>query len=268
MERNCQEHPYAINWGPVRPQTPRMQGLHPDHLTAPSKANTRPRKTQQAPQAGQTATLVPALEAGWELVFRDDFTRDHLGEHWTVVDGEWTIEDECLRGSGMLISAHGFPGDGLPAFQRLEFEATADVQTKALLEGHAQPKARVSDLSAFIHARALDDTGKQPFETGYFFQFGGFWNTKNQLRRAGVSVALDPQPRKLITPSKAHRVVVQNDNGHLSFFVDRRLILEHAEDTSLLGPDHSRVGFYFYTAAKVRRVRVYVKRLANDLDLD
>lgn len=31
IERHCADHPYAINWGPVRPGTPRMLGLHPDH---------------------------------------------------------------------------------------------------------------------------------------------------------------------------------------------------------------------------------------------
>jgi hypothetical protein len=31
MQRICEEHPYAINWGPVRPTTPRMLGLHPDY---------------------------------------------------------------------------------------------------------------------------------------------------------------------------------------------------------------------------------------------
>ncbi len=30
MEKLCQDHPYAINWGPVRSSTPRMIGLHPD----------------------------------------------------------------------------------------------------------------------------------------------------------------------------------------------------------------------------------------------
>jgi hypothetical protein len=31
MERLCAAHPYAINWGPCRPGTERMLGLHPDH---------------------------------------------------------------------------------------------------------------------------------------------------------------------------------------------------------------------------------------------
>lgn len=41
-ERLCQEYPFAINWGPVRPTTPRMIGLHPDHPNPkwkPNKAN-------------------------------------------------------------------------------------------------------------------------------------------------------------------------------------------------------------------------------------
>jgi len=39
MERLCQENPYAINWGPVRPTTPRMIGLHPDHPNPKWKPN-------------------------------------------------------------------------------------------------------------------------------------------------------------------------------------------------------------------------------------
>ena len=31
MESLCQAHPLAINWRAVRPGTPRMAGLHPDH---------------------------------------------------------------------------------------------------------------------------------------------------------------------------------------------------------------------------------------------
>lgn len=31
IERLCEQHPYAINWGPVRPSTPRMAGLHPEY---------------------------------------------------------------------------------------------------------------------------------------------------------------------------------------------------------------------------------------------
>jgi hypothetical protein len=31
MQQICEEHPRAVNWGPVRPTTPRMLGLHPDH---------------------------------------------------------------------------------------------------------------------------------------------------------------------------------------------------------------------------------------------
>ena len=42
MEELCAKHVYAINWGPVRPKTSRMRGLHPDYPNPkwkPSKAN-------------------------------------------------------------------------------------------------------------------------------------------------------------------------------------------------------------------------------------
>jgi len=31
IEQLCKDNPYAINWGPIRPGTPRMQGLSPEH---------------------------------------------------------------------------------------------------------------------------------------------------------------------------------------------------------------------------------------------
>jgi hypothetical protein len=42
MERLCQEHPYAVNWGPVRPQTPRMAGLHPENPNPKWKRRAKP----------------------------------------------------------------------------------------------------------------------------------------------------------------------------------------------------------------------------------
>ncbi len=43
IERICEANPYAINWGPVRPITPRMAGLHPDHPD-PKRKKSKPSK--------------------------------------------------------------------------------------------------------------------------------------------------------------------------------------------------------------------------------
>ena len=69
-----------------------------------------------------------AEKAGWTLVFSDDFKRTELGKDWVVVDGNWKVENGFLHGSGMLISAHGFPSDYPPGFLRMEFEAASDVK--------------------------------------------------------------------------------------------------------------------------------------------
>jgi len=37
VEKLVAANPYAINWGPVRPSTPRMMGMHPDHPPAKEK---------------------------------------------------------------------------------------------------------------------------------------------------------------------------------------------------------------------------------------
>jgi hypothetical protein len=41
IEKLVAAHPYAINWGPVRPTTPRMAGLHPDSAPPKVKKNGR-----------------------------------------------------------------------------------------------------------------------------------------------------------------------------------------------------------------------------------
>jgi hypothetical protein len=48
MESICQAHPFAINWGPVRPTTPRMAGLHPDHPNSKRNRQTPNRKPPAA----------------------------------------------------------------------------------------------------------------------------------------------------------------------------------------------------------------------------
>jgi hypothetical protein len=46
MEELCKKHPYAINWGPCRPQTPRMAGLHPDHIKKEKKGKPQKKSAQ------------------------------------------------------------------------------------------------------------------------------------------------------------------------------------------------------------------------------
>lgn len=40
MEELAANHPYAVNWGPLRPNTPRMRGLHPDYPNPKWKPRT------------------------------------------------------------------------------------------------------------------------------------------------------------------------------------------------------------------------------------
>jgi len=69
----------------------------------------RSASSEEAERARKATKPTPAEDAGWKLAFSDDFDRNELGEHWVVVDGKWTVENGCLRGSGTLMSAQGFP---------------------------------------------------------------------------------------------------------------------------------------------------------------
>jgi len=213
----------------------------------------------EPPQWPPPAAVVPAQDAGWTLVFRDDFERHDLGENWRVVDGQWIVKDGHLRGSGILISARGIPADGPPGFQRLEFDAVTDVQPIIFFKNKPKPRVVVGDLSSFIQAQA-PEKNENPLATGYFFQFGGMNNTVNQVQRAKVELQADWRPQTLITPDQLHHMVAENDRGRLRLIVDGKTVLDTVDPQPLVGQGQDRVGLFFYTAAKVDHVKVYVKR--------
>jgi len=267
LEQLCKDNPNAINWGPVRSITPRMKGLHPDFPGTPK--DQRKQGVAQMPKSGKATKLISAEKAGWELAFSDDFERKELGEDWRALEGDWLIKDGALQGSGALISTRGFPGADSAGFQRMEFDVTTYVDP-SLAPGKTSKSSNalsVSDMSSFLHVIPAKETS-EVVDGGYFFQFGGYWNSKTQLRRAGDIVQQNLQPEAMIIPGKTHDIVAENDKGRVRLFVDGRLTFDHVEEESIVNSKQKHLGFYFYTAGKVNSVKVYVKPLANDFDLD
>lgn len=253
LKRIFTEHPTAFS--PTRIGDPseggvgRMRRIHPDYYHGHRKLVA----TYQAPE-GTDARLVPAEEAGWELAFSTDFDTNDLAENWNAVGGMWRIEDGALHGAGAISSARGFPTDGSPAYQRLEFEVMTDVPNKA--DGSA-PK--ISDFSAVIHGVEADDADAF-LTSGYFFQFGWKWNQRTRIQKLGDPIVADNDPETLITIGKPQQVVVENDGGMLRLFVDGKLVIA-TKDTSpaLVGGGNNRFGLYFYTPVKVLNLKAYIK---------
>ena len=268
IEDNCNKQPLAVYWPPLRPneRMARAGLFHPDFM---NKVKSKTIATWKRKAAGESNAATPggtspadktklrdARSAGWHLVFQDDFDRKKLGDKWKVIDGKWSLADGTLTGSGALISARGFPADNAAGFQRLEFEAVTTLPATS----------KVSDLSSFIHCEHTADD-REPWKSGgYFFQFGGRYNSVTQLARGGETLRISTEAK--ITPKKVHQVVLENDRGELRCFVDGEAVFVEREKSSLVGKSQNHVGFYFYTPAKVRKVKVYVKGLPGDLDLD
>ena len=223
-----------------------------------------------------TAEATSPEDDGWELVFSDAFDRDELGDDWQVAAGEWELVDGAVRGTGFLFSAHGIPSDKERiGYQRMAFHVVTDVKVMDFLgTGANNSNVRITDIDALLHATAPPNTQKvnELLNTGYFFQFGGYWNTQNQLRRARPEdkrpqrLVVQEDPEVLIERGKRHHIVVENDTGHLRMFVDGKLVLEHEEQFSAIGAERSHVGFYFSTRTRLEDVKVYVKPLPNGDD--
>lgn len=209
------------------------------------------------PEKGAPA---PAEEAGWELAFHDTFDRAELGPDWEVDQGDWSVEEGALRGSGVVMIRRSFAGD-VPRVIRLELEVQTDVRPFLMIPGAPPPAVEVSDLSSMIHSNPRAGAGRSFWQTGYFFQFGGSMNRRNRITRDGVDLVRDNDPEVRITTDKKHRIVVENDDGHLRMFIDGALLMEHHDPNpfAAVEDEYDRVALFLFTRAKVHEVRVYTR---------
>jgi|GEM_PF-581001 len=210
----------------------------------------------------------------WKLVFSDDFERAELGGDWEPLGGVWKIQDGCLRGAGTLVSSRAIAKGDKPQCQRLEFDATTDVKPFIfeILKKEPTPEVTVCDISPFIHCENPKDVPagrkKRPlnvWQTGYFFQFGGFYNTRNKLLKAGASLVDQEDAAITIVPNKRHHIIVENDEGFLRMFVDGELVFQYFDKNPIREASHGHIGFYFYGANKVDNLKVYVKEAGEEV---
>jgi hypothetical protein len=100
-----------IKPAPLRPneRMARAGLFHPDFM---DKVKSKTIATWKRKAAGEsTAECSPAdntklldtRNAGWHLVFQDDFDRKELGDKWKIIDGKWSLADGSLTGSGTLM---------------------------------------------------------------------------------------------------------------------------------------------------------------------
>ena len=263
-----QEHPKAMMWRKIFGESD-ASGPPPRNLYPHDEETTgRGGKAAAGAAAVPTSTRTPSVGAEWKLVFEDRFDRDELGDGWRVTAGKWEIVDGTLRGSGAIVSTRGFPGGDEMGFQRMEFEAVTDVQTLDILGTGDAATHQVGDISSMLHVKWGADSEGSPLKQGYFFQFGGFLNTRNKVFRAWKLLKEERDPAVKIVPGKVHKIVVENDGGALRLTVDGTTVLSHKEDASILGGGHDKVGLYCYTDCKIRNVKVYVKTVEEELGLE
>ncbi len=183
----------------------------------------------------------------WKEYFKDDFTRETLGDAWEVVSGAWAIRDGLLvasgdRGDNILLLASPMPG-----LQRIEFVAASTPP-----DWEKNPEGAtlaICDLTALMHT-----SSEKPLE-GYTVQFGSAFNTINAVRRQRALVVADRTIK--VEPGRFYTIVAEFDGQHVRLSIDGKTVLEYEEKDPLLGPSHDRIGIYSYTPMQVKSVRVF-----------
>lgn len=189
-------------------------------------------------------------ENGWNIFFSDAFASKALGNLWKVIDGNWKIEDGALSGKGTIMSAMTSKPDDSPGFQKVEFE---------LVPGASN--ASENNIRCFFFA--ADDGSPKPFLNGYSVLF----TDKNKVilyRKADELTKVD----FTLESGRRYKISLENLYGNITCSVDGKVIIEYKDNSAIFGKAHEHVGFCFSETAKVYGMKVFVKRLPNNLDLD
>ncbi len=131
----------------------------------------------------------------WQKAFTDDFSRLELGKDWKVLDGQFSIEDGKLTGSGYILCARSFPGS-----QRMEYDASAAF-------------GGAGDLSALMSAVKVQDPLWTPRDLLFALRSG---NTSG-IHLRGTQAAHKPVT---IVPGKTHKVLCERDGTSLRQVID------------------------------------------------
>lgn len=169
----------------------------------------------------------------WKLVYQDEF--EHSGntgfsEKWTVIAGDWKIDNGQLAGHGQLML-----NLEIPEAQRLTF----DVQS-----------AKPADLTAML---GIDRSG---YQSGYFL---GFASNNNHGSKLLVGGKLITENERTAEADTIYHIDARRDGHQISLRVNDEIVLQYQHELPWLGANHAHVGFYFYGQAVIDNVRVYTK---------
>jgi hypothetical protein len=165
-----------------------------------------------------------------EVIFRDDFERDALGEPWQPTgDGAW-IEDGVLKARN-LQNHPLWLGIDLPRDVRIEFDTWATSE-----EGDIK-------VELFGDGRSFATTANY-VATGYVVIFGGWNNSMSALVRQqehGRNRVTTTEPK--VEPNRRYHVVLSRSGGELYWEIDGREMLVLEDPQPLHGPGQNRFAF-------------------------
>ncbi len=157
---------------------------------------------------------------GGQLIFKDDFERDEIGDQWIVRAPTWTIEDGWLhdtkaRNEGAWLDLE------LPDRVRIEFDARSEIPSEGAFRG---------DIKCEVFATEPDH------EKGYVLIFGGWQNALNVVARLDEHGAdrLEMRGRKVVA-GQTYRFTIVRTDGVLHWLIDGKPFMRYEDPDPVRG---------------------------------
>lgn len=147
----------------------------------------------------------------------------------------------------------------------MRFEAETDTGRSPCCR-ELEPKVSAGDILSFLHAPADDDRGVEPFAR-LLFQFGGARTRAIAHAGCGQTLIADLETQNPDRSRQAHWIMVENDEGVIRPLLTMRCCSKRPSRPASWGAT-SGISAYSATRDEAHQVRVYVKRLPDDLDLN
>jgi len=177
------------------------------------------------------ACLKKAIDPPLGGVFKDDFSRNDLGENWRSTGGDYHIENGVLKIAGArnhpLWLKRRLPPDLRITFTAWSETSEGDIKFELFGDGYST------------------STGEGAYTaTGYVLIFGGWNNTLSIIARMDEHGSDRKATKKLIVqPGKHYRMKVESKGSKISWWIDDTLFLTYDDPMPLRGRGHEYFGF-------------------------
>ncbi|TWU07494.1 protein kinase domain-containing protein [Stieleria varia] len=172
--------------------------------------------------SGELFLADESADGQWPVIFSDDFDRADLGDGWTVVNGDWEINDGAAKGTLKLMPSVPIPNfSATTLIPKAWFPSVVEIEFDAWAPSGIVIETKLADAANENALDSLFVAADQP----YFNQTRQGGSVVVQAA-GGFSETARSGPRNWFEPGRKYKLKTVRQHGRWEMFVDGKPLLQ------------------------------------------